>query len=95
VPGEPLGQPRALVPPQAASSHRGARVGFPGVAEPRLKGGHLARASGLGGGGVMTVTVDDRFCGAGGLSLGAELGGARLRLGLNHSSRLYDCEEDA
>jgi DNA (cytosine-5)-methyltransferase 1 len=35
----------------------------------------------------MTVAVDDLFCGAGGSSLGAELGGARLRLGLNHWER--------
>jgi hypothetical protein len=58
-----------------------------GVAESRPKGGHLARAPGLRGGGGVTVTVDDLFCGAGCSSLGAELGGARLRLGLNHWER--------
>ncbi len=35
----------------------------------------------------MSATVDDLFCGAGGSSLGAELAGARLRLGLNHWDR--------
>jgi site-specific DNA-cytosine methylase len=32
----------------------------------------------------MSVTVSDLFCGAGGSSLGAEMAGAELRLGLNH-----------
>jgi len=38
----------------------------------------------------MTATVDDLFCGAGGSSLGAELAGARLRLGLNHWDRAVE-----
>ncbi len=55
----------------------------------------------------MSVTVTDLFCGAGGSSLGAELSGARLRLGLNHWDRAvethaanfqhadHDCEDVA
>ena len=38
----------------------------------------------------MSVSVDDLFCGAGGSSLGAELAGARLRLGLNHWDRAVE-----
>jgi site-specific DNA-cytosine methylase len=38
----------------------------------------------------VTVTVDDLFCGAGGSSLGGELAGARLRIGLNHWNRAVE-----
>lgn len=38
----------------------------------------------------MTVTVTDMFCGAGGSSLGAELAGGTLRLGLNHWKRAIE-----
>ncbi|MDP9478972.1 MAG: DNA cytosine methyltransferase, partial [Actinomycetota bacterium] len=55
----------------------------------------------------MSITVTDLFCGAGGSSLGAELAGATLRLGLNHWRRAiethatnfqhadHDCEDVA
>lgn len=35
----------------------------------------------------MSVTFTDLFCGAGGSSLGAEMAGGELRLGLNHWQR--------
>lgn len=38
----------------------------------------------------MSVTVTDLFCGAGGSSLGAELAGGTLRLGLNHWERAVE-----
>ena len=38
----------------------------------------------------MTLTVTDLFCGAGGSSLGAELAGGTLRLGLNHWERAIE-----
>jgi site-specific DNA-cytosine methylase len=43
-----------------------------------------------GGREVVPATADDLFCGAGGSSLGAELAGARLRLGLNHWDRAVE-----
>lgn len=33
---------------------------------------------------MSDITVTDQFCGSGGSSIGAELAGAKLRLGLNH-----------
>lgn len=38
----------------------------------------------------MSLTVTDLFCGAGGSSIGAEVAGASLRLGLNHWSRAVE-----
>lgn len=38
----------------------------------------------------MTVTISDLFCGAGGSSIGAEMAGAELRLGLNHWARAIE-----
>ena len=38
----------------------------------------------------MSLTVTDLFCGAGGSSLGAELAGGTLRLGLNHWERAIE-----
>lgn len=38
----------------------------------------------------MSITVTDLFCGAGGSSIGAEVAGATLRLGLNHSPRAIE-----
>jgi DNA (cytosine-5)-methyltransferase 1 len=38
----------------------------------------------------MTLTATDLFCGAGGSSLGAEMAGATLRLGLNHWDRAIE-----
>lgn len=38
----------------------------------------------------MSITVTDLFCGAGGSSLGAELAGGTLRLGLNHWERAVE-----
>jgi site-specific DNA-cytosine methylase len=35
----------------------------------------------------MSVTATDLFCGAGGSSIGFELAGGELRLGLNHWQR--------
>jgi DNA (cytosine-5)-methyltransferase 1 len=55
----------------------------------------------------VSVTITDLFCGAGGSSLGAELAGGTLRLGLNHWQRAvethaanfqhadHDCEDVA
>jgi DNA (cytosine-5)-methyltransferase 1 len=55
----------------------------------------------------VSITITDLFCGAGGSSLGAELAGATLRLGLNHWDRAvethsanfehadHDCEDIA
>lgn len=55
----------------------------------------------------MSLTVTDLFCGAGGSSIGAELAGGTLRLGLNHWKRAvethatnfqhadHDCEDVA
>jgi len=41
----------------------------------------------------MSATVTDLFCGAGGSSLGAELAGTTLRLGLNHWPRAIETHE--
>lgn len=38
----------------------------------------------------MSITVTDLFCGAGGSSIGAEVAGATLRLGLNHWQRAIE-----
>jgi DNA (cytosine-5)-methyltransferase 1 len=38
----------------------------------------------------LSVTITDLFCGAGGSSLGAELAGGTLRLGLNHWDRAIE-----
>jgi site-specific DNA-cytosine methylase len=38
----------------------------------------------------VTLTVTDLFCGAGGSSIGAEMAGAELRLGLNHWTRAIE-----
>jgi DNA (cytosine-5)-methyltransferase 1 len=38
----------------------------------------------------MTATITDLFCGAGGSSLGAEMAGGSLRLGLNHWDRAIE-----
>ena len=38
----------------------------------------------------MSLSVTDLFCGAGGSSIGAELAGAELRLGLNHWQRAIE-----
>ncbi len=38
----------------------------------------------------MSLSVTDLFCGAGGSSLGAELAGAKLHLGLNHWARAIE-----
>lgn len=38
----------------------------------------------------MSVTITDLFCGAGGSSLGAEIAGGELRLGLNHWQRAIE-----
>lgn len=55
----------------------------------------------------MSLTITDLFCGAGGSSIGAEMAGAELRLGLNHWARAiethatnfpnadHDCEDVA
>jgi DNA (cytosine-5)-methyltransferase 1 len=55
----------------------------------------------------MSVTATDLFCGAGGSSIGFELAGGTLRLGLNHWQRAiethatnfqhadHDCEDVA
>jgi site-specific DNA-cytosine methylase len=39
---------------------------------------------------AVSVTVTDLFCGAGGSSLGAEMAGGQLRLGLNHWDRAIE-----
>jgi DNA (cytosine-5)-methyltransferase 1 len=38
----------------------------------------------------VSLTVTDLFCGAGGSSIGAEMAGAELRLGLNHWTKAIE-----